>query len=73
MILKGFVIGHLGIPLSFSSMPLLLETIDFYEEWISNGYISYENVVNIIVKSLKKLKSHHNTATKAEDYYKSIS
>jgi hypothetical protein len=40
MLLKGYVIGYLGISLRNYKMEELVKTIDFYEDWIESGTIS---------------------------------
>ena len=72
MFMKGYALGYLGIPLNFEEMSNLFRTIGFYEEWLEMGTLTKENIIYIIQRALKKIKSYHNRSGSSQDYSKSI-
>lgn len=72
MLVKGYVIGYLGIPLNHRKMQDLIGMIDIYEDWIEMGTLSRSNAIGLFINPLKKIQSFHNKNCSSQDHSNSI-
>jgi hypothetical protein len=72
MLIKGYLLGYLGIPLNYGKISGLTQMIGFYEDWIDSETISRRNAISIFLNPLKKIKSFHNKTSSSQDYSNGI-
>ena len=67
MLLKGYIMGYLGIPLHHRKIEELMSMMDIYLDWIDMGTLSRENAINLFLNPLKTIPSFHNKSSSSQD------
>jgi hypothetical protein len=72
MLLKGYIIGYLGVPLHHPKIEEVIGMMDIYQDWIDMGTLSRANAINLFLNPLKTIASFHNKSSSSQDQTHSI-